>query len=182
MVVYDLDMLWSGVSPDEADAPLIVDPHAVLPSPVAPSKLQVGCAVERQGRPEPPRCATDSLRCATRWRSAPIRRAKRPWNRASVSRSANERIIGSCVDAERSERQAIITRQLGLQKQVFGPQATEMAMDADDDDSTPRSCRTSSEARTADRIFKVMVWNSFRDLRGRREAVRDAMLGQGMRA
>ncbi|HUN42984.1 MAG TPA: hypothetical protein VMU81_22045 [Acetobacteraceae bacterium] len=55
-------------------------------------------------------------------------------------------------------------------------------MDADDDDSTPRSCRTSSEARTADRIFKVMVWNSFRDLRGRREAVRDAMLGQGMRA
>lgn len=55
-------------------------------------------------------------------------------------------------------------------------------MDAGDDDSTPRSCRTSSEARTADRIFKVMVWNSFRDLRGRREAVRDAMLGQGMRA
>jgi hypothetical protein len=32
----------------------------------------------------------------------------------------------------------------------------------------------------ADGVFKVMVPSSFRDLRGCREAVRDAILGQGM--
>ena len=32
----------------------------------------------------------------------------------------------------------------------------------------------------ADGVFKVMVSSSFRDLRGCREAVRDAILGQGM--
>ena len=53
-------------------------------------------------------CNCRSLRCATRWRSAPIRRENGPWNRASASRSAKDRIIDAIMNAWRCERQAFI--------------------------------------------------------------------------
>jgi hypothetical protein len=55
VVVHDLDIFRPGRSPDEADAPLLVDPDAVLSSP-APSKCLEAVArghtqvIERLGR------------------------------------------------------------------------------------------------------------------------------------
>jgi len=35
MVVYNLDIFWTGICPIETYSILIVDPYAVLPSPIA---------------------------------------------------------------------------------------------------------------------------------------------------
>lgn len=40
MIVDDLDIGWSSGCPDEADPPLLVDPHAVLTSPITLQFLQ----------------------------------------------------------------------------------------------------------------------------------------------
>jgi hypothetical protein len=40
VVVHDLDLEGVAVSPDKADAPLVVDANAVLPRPVVLQRLQ----------------------------------------------------------------------------------------------------------------------------------------------
>jgi len=40
VVIHDLDVLGTVVSPGEADTPLIIDPDAVLPDSIAPQRLQ----------------------------------------------------------------------------------------------------------------------------------------------
>jgi hypothetical protein len=40
MVIHYLDIKSIGVDPTEADPPLVVDPNAVLPGPVAAENLQ----------------------------------------------------------------------------------------------------------------------------------------------
>jgi hypothetical protein len=106
MVIHDLDTVRPGVSPDKADAPLVVDPDAVLSRPIAFEDFEPAARRAARSRNASALCNWRSLRCATRWTSAPIRRAKRPWNSASASRSAKQRIIQRCMHAPRYERQA----------------------------------------------------------------------------
>jgi hypothetical protein len=40
MVIYNLDVVGIAVAPDEAQPPLVVDPDAVLPNPIAGQRLQ----------------------------------------------------------------------------------------------------------------------------------------------
>ena len=40
MVVYDLDTIWSGLSPNETHAPLVVDADAELARPIAPEGFE----------------------------------------------------------------------------------------------------------------------------------------------
>ena len=64
MVVDNLDILSSGLSPTKADAPLLVDPDRMLAKPVALQRLQMIAGrgsqiVQSSGMfygPEPPLC------------------------------------------------------------------------------------------------------------------------------
>jgi len=47
MIIYNLDVLGSALSPNETDSPLIIDSYAVLPFPVAAQGLE---PVSRNGR------------------------------------------------------------------------------------------------------------------------------------
>jgi hypothetical protein len=40
VIVHDLDLIGVAVVPDEADSPLIVDPHAVLTLPITRERLE----------------------------------------------------------------------------------------------------------------------------------------------
>jgi hypothetical protein len=40
MIVNDLDLVRTGVGPHEAQPPLIVDAHALLPSPITPERFK----------------------------------------------------------------------------------------------------------------------------------------------
>jgi len=40
MLIDNLDQVGAAVTPDEADAPSVIDPDAVRPTPVAPERLQ----------------------------------------------------------------------------------------------------------------------------------------------
>ena len=66
MVIDDLDQFGDAVTPDEADAPPIIDPNAVLPATVALERLQA--ISRRRAKIRKAGCRIKHVKLAQRYR------------------------------------------------------------------------------------------------------------------
>jgi len=99
--VADLDLVGVATSPDEADAPLVVDADAVLAGAVAGEPLEAVAGGLRRSITSCALASIRSLRSATAWMSFGRRREKRRPNTFSVSASRNDLIMTPWYNAPR---------------------------------------------------------------------------------